>query len=97
MKKGTVHTSLHEHTWWAGACEIASFTPLSHISAGAIVATRSVVAGIEFLTKDSCVAILTLAKESALQKQNHTHTSFLKSMNLKGETLGNKYHRKKNL
>lgn len=66
--------SPHVHTWWAGACEVASFTSLSNISAGAVVATRSVVAGVEFLTEDSSVAILTLAKESALQK--HTHVIF---------------------
>lgn len=58
------------HTWRAGAREVASFTSLPDVGAGAIVATRSVVAGIELLAEDSGVAVLTLAKESALQKHN---------------------------
>lgn len=57
----------HTHTWRAAACEVMSFTPLSNISAGAVVATRSVVTGIKFLAEDSGVAVFTLAEESALQ------------------------------
>lgn len=60
------HMDGHTHTWRAGACEVASFTPLSNVAAGAVVATGSVVAGVEFLAEDPSVAVLTLAKESAL-------------------------------
>ncbi len=82
---------IHTRTWRAGACEVASFTPLSDVGAGAVVATRSVVAGIEFLAEDSRVAVLTLAIESALSK--HTH---LKSTSLEGEAMGDGDERKKN-
>ena len=61
-----MHTWMHTHTWRAGAGEVASFTPLSHVGAGAIVATRPVVAGVELLAEYSGVAVLTLAEESAL-------------------------------
>lgn len=50
-----------------GAREVASFTPLPDVSAGAVVATRSVVAGVIFLTKNPGVAVFALAEEGALQ------------------------------
>lgn len=57
-------------TWLAGAGEVASFTTLSDVCAGAIVATRSTMAGVELLAKDSSVAVLALAEEGALKVRN---------------------------
>lgn len=54
-------------TWLTGAREVASFTPLPDVSAGAVVATRSVVAGVIFLTKNPGVAVFALAEEGALR------------------------------
>lgn len=58
-----------QHTWGAGAGEVAPIDPLFSVGAGAVVATGSGVAGIKFLTEASSVSVLTLAEESALQKR----------------------------
>lgn len=76
------------HTWLTGAREVASFTPLPDVSAGAVVATRSVVAGVIFLTKNPGVAIFALAEEGALQKSDSTQISRVKSGSPNGETAG---------
>lgn len=43
-----------------------SLPALSDVSAGAIVAARTMVASIKFLTENSSVAVVTLAEESTL-------------------------------
>lgn len=71
-----------------GAREVASFTPLPDVSAGAVVATRSVVAGVIFLTKNPGVAVFALAEEGALQKSKCAQISCVKSGSPNGETAG---------
>lgn len=65
-------------TWWAAACEVMAFIPLSNVGAGAVVATGSAVAGIKFFTEDPRVAIFTLTEESALQSTNANFTCQIK-------------------
>lgn len=55
------------HTWLAGTREVLSLATLSDVRAGAVVSTRTVVAGVELFTKNSSVAVFTLTVESALQ------------------------------
>lgn len=75
------------HTWRACAGEVASFTPLPDVAAGAVVATRSAVARVKLLTEDSGVAVLALAKEGALQEHKMSHVI---STSLEGETAGDR-------
>lgn len=75
------------HTWRACACEVASFTPLPDIAAGAVIVTRSAVARVKLLTEDSSVAVLTLAKEGALQE--HEMSNII-STSLEGESTGDR-------
>lgn len=66
MEEQTDRCPHAEHTWGAGAGEVAPIEPLFNVGAGTVVATGSGVAGIKFLTEASSVSVLTLTEERAL-------------------------------
>lgn len=69
----------HKPTWLAGAREVFPFSPLPDVSAGAVVAAGSAVAGVELLAENPSEAVLTLAEEGALQVKDHTQVSHVLS------------------
>lgn len=69
LVKAVVHQQLAALTfvtWGTDAGEVTSLCALPHVAAGAVVTTRSVVAGIQLLTENTSVAVIAVTEEGAL-------------------------------